>query len=121
MDNSLVDALVEQVNLGLKSDNGFKPKTYKATIREINETCGILLENRHISNRLRTLKRLYISIKDLLSASGFGWDSDKKMIVATDDSHPYAERVRGKHIDRWDDLAFIFGNDCAHRSFASTA
>ncbi|XP_058103523.1 uncharacterized protein At2g29880-like [Magnolia sinica] len=113
MDNSLVDALVEEVNLGLKSDNGFKPEAYKATIREINETCGILLENCHISNQLQSLKRLYISIKDLLNASSFGWDSDRKMVVATDDvwagyivSHPYAERVRGKHIDRWDDLAF---------------
>ncbi|XP_058079288.1 uncharacterized protein At2g29880-like [Magnolia sinica] len=128
MDNSLVDALVEQVNMGLKSDIGFKPEAYKATIKAINDTCGILLENRHISNCLRTLKRLYWAIKDLLNASGFGWDHDTKMVVATDDvwdgylaTHPYADRVQGKHIDKWDDLAFIFRNECAYGSFVSTA
>ncbi|XP_058068765.1 uncharacterized protein At2g29880-like [Magnolia sinica] len=128
MDNALVDALVEQVNLGLKSDIGFKLEAYKATIKEIHDKCEILLENRHISNRLRTLKRLYWAIKDMLNASGFGWDANEKMVVATDDvwegyiaSHPYAKRVRRKYIERYDDLAFIFGNECAQGSFASMA
>ncbi|XP_058077671.1 uncharacterized protein At2g29880-like [Magnolia sinica] len=63
----------------------------------------------------------------MLNASGFGWDADLKMVVATDDvwdgyivSHPYSERVRGKYIDKYNDLAYMFGNDCAHGSFAST-
>ncbi|XP_058103554.1 uncharacterized protein At2g29880-like [Magnolia sinica] len=128
MDNALVDALVEQVNLGRKSDMGFKPETYKATITEMFNRCGVELENRYISNRLRTLKRFYWAVKNILNASGFGWDADLKMVVTMDnvwsiyiESHPYAQRVRGKHIDRYNDLTYMFGNDCAHGSYASTA
>ncbi|XP_058084579.1 uncharacterized protein At2g29880-like [Magnolia sinica] len=62
----------------------------------------------------------------MLNALGFGWDEQNKMVLAIEDvwdgyivTHPYAERVRGKHIERWDDLAFMFGNDCAHGEFAS--
>ncbi|XP_058082546.1 uncharacterized protein LOC131230665 [Magnolia sinica] len=50
------------------------------------------------------------------------------MVTATDDvwdgyiaSHPFTEKVRGKHIDRYYDLSFMFGNDIAHGSFASIA
>ncbi|XP_058111785.1 uncharacterized protein LOC131255109 [Magnolia sinica] len=94
MDNALVDALVEKVNLGQKSDVSFKLEAYK----------------------------------DMLNASGFGWDADLKMVIATDDvweeyivSHPYVERVHRKQIDRYNDLTFMFGNDCAHGSYANTA
>ncbi|XP_058084558.1 uncharacterized protein LOC131232341 [Magnolia sinica] len=50
------------------------------------------------------------------------------MVIATDEvwdgyitSHLFAEKVRGKHIERFTDLAFMFGSDCAHGSFTSTA
>ncbi|MGV7343315.1 hypothetical protein PJI17_31965, partial [Mycobacterium kansasii] len=55
------------------------------TIQVIYDTCGILLENRYISNHLRTLKRLYWAIKDMLNASGFGWDDQNKMVIATEE------------------------------------
>ncbi|XP_058078544.1 uncharacterized protein LOC131226842 [Magnolia sinica] len=86
------------------------------------------LENKHIFNRLRMLKKFYCAARDMLNASGFGWDADRSMVVAIDDvwdgyilSHPYTERVRGKHIERYNDLTYLFGNDCAHGTFASTA
>ncbi|XP_058084107.1 uncharacterized protein LOC131231819 [Magnolia sinica] len=128
MDNALVDALVEQVNLSRKSDVSFKPEAYKATIAEISVRCGVHLENKHISNRLRTFKKFYWAVKDMLNTSGFGWNPVVKMVIATDDvweayiaSHPYAERVQGKHINRYNDLSFMFGSDCAQGFYANTA
>ncbi|XP_058078590.1 uncharacterized protein LOC131226900 [Magnolia sinica] len=127
MDNALVDALVEQVNLGRKSDIEFKLEAYKATITEIFDRCGVHIENKHISNRLRTLKRFYWAVQDMFNASGFTWDSEMKMVTATDNvwngyivSHPFAEKVYGKHIERYTDLTFMFSNDSAHGSFATT-
>ncbi|XP_058071327.1 uncharacterized protein LOC131220428 [Magnolia sinica] len=67
-------------------------------------------------------------MQDMLNASGFRWDSENKMVTATDEvwdgyiaSNPFTEKVCGKHIDRYYDLSFMFGNDITHGSFASIA
>ncbi|XP_058076341.1 uncharacterized protein LOC131224919 [Magnolia sinica] len=85
MDNALVDALVNQITLGRKSDMGFKPEAYRATIIEMFNRYGVELENKHISNHLRTLKRFYWVVKDMVEATGFGRDVDQKMVIVADD------------------------------------
>ncbi|XP_058084524.1 uncharacterized protein LOC131232303 [Magnolia sinica] len=56
----------------------------------------------------------------MLAASGFGWDNERMVVTALNKvweeylrSHPCAERLRGKCIDRMDDLAIIVGSDQA--------
>ncbi|XP_058075558.1 uncharacterized protein At2g29880-like [Magnolia sinica] len=60
----------------------------------------------------------YNDVKDMLAPSGFGWDSERMAVTAPDEvweeymkSHPRAERLRGKRIERMDDLAAIIGSD----------
>ncbi|XP_058103478.1 uncharacterized protein LOC131247050 [Magnolia sinica] len=56
----------------------------------------------------------------MLATSGFGWDNERIVVTTTDEvweeyirSHLRAERLRGKRIDRMDDLAVIVGSDQA--------
>ncbi|XP_058088546.1 uncharacterized protein At2g29880-like [Magnolia sinica] len=61
----------------------------------------------------------------MLAASGFSWDSESMVVAALDDvwkeylkSHPRAERLRGKRIERMDDLSVIVGSDQAAGRYA---
>ncbi|XP_058068688.1 uncharacterized protein At2g29880-like [Magnolia sinica] len=54
----------------------------------------------------------------MLAASGFGWDNERMVVTAPDEvweeylkSHPHAARLRGKRIERMDDLGVIVGSD----------
>ncbi|XP_058070173.1 uncharacterized protein At2g29880-like [Magnolia sinica] len=120
MDNCLIDSLVEQVANGKKSGHCFKKERYKPCVDNIRDKLGIILTSKNVINLLRTVKKLYFTIQDLHSASGFEWDDSLKVVVATDDvwvdyikSHPYAQHVRGKLCLKYDDLEYIFGDDHA--------
>ncbi|XP_058102206.1 uncharacterized protein LOC131246275 [Magnolia sinica] len=127
MDNCLIDTLMDVVTNDRKSANGFKKETYKMVVESVRSALGILVVEKHVGNRLQSLKRLYFEVRDTLNASGFGWDDDKKLVTAPDDiwddyiwSHPYAQHVRGKSKRRYDDLMFLFGSDRAIGLRAST-
>ncbi|XP_058088739.1 uncharacterized protein LOC131235554 [Magnolia sinica] len=69
---------------------------------------------------MRYHKREYNDLKDMLATSGFGWASERMVVTAPDEvrdeylkSHPRAERLRGKQIERMGDLAVIVGSDHA--------
>ncbi|XP_058075768.1 uncharacterized protein At2g29880-like [Magnolia sinica] len=85
------------------------------------------ITNANVKNRIRTVKKNFFTVKDLRSASGFGWDPDLQIVVASDEawmdyvkSHPDAAQFRGKPIPRYDDLDFIFGNDRATGKASAT-
>ncbi|XP_058111788.1 uncharacterized protein LOC131255112 [Magnolia sinica] len=120
MNNCLIDTLIDVVVNGCKSANGLKNETYKTVVESVRRALGISVVEKHVGNRLRTLKRLYFEVQDTLNASRFGWDDDKKLVTAPDDSHPYAQHVRGKPVRRYDDLVFLFGSDRATRLRATT-
>ncbi|XP_058106001.1 uncharacterized protein At2g29880-like [Magnolia sinica] len=61
----------------------------------------------------------------MLAASGFGWDSERMVVTAPDEvweeylkSHLRAKRLRGKRIERVDDLSVIVGSHQATGRYA---
>ncbi|XP_058079435.1 uncharacterized protein At2g29880-like [Magnolia sinica] len=61
----------------------------------------------------------------MLAASGFGWDCERMVVTAPDEvweeylkSHPRAERLQGKRIERMDDLSVIVKSDQATGRYA---
>ncbi|XP_058111254.1 uncharacterized protein At2g29880-like [Magnolia sinica] len=125
MDDCRIDTLMDVVANGRKSANGFKKETYKTVMDVVRSALGISVQEKHVSNCLRTLKMLYFDVRDALS-SGFEWDDDKNLVTAPDDvwedniwSHPYMQHVQGKPVRRYDDLTYLFGNDRATGLHAS--
>ncbi|XP_058077710.1 uncharacterized protein LOC131226058 isoform X2 [Magnolia sinica] len=120
MDQILFDTFLEQVALGRKADNGFKREAYQIAADEVTKHTGVFVTWQNVFNRVRYYKREYTAVKDMLAASGFGWDTERMVVTAPDEvweqylrSHPNAARLRGKRIDRMDDLAIICGSDQA--------
>ncbi|XP_058115616.1 uncharacterized protein LOC131258362 [Magnolia sinica] len=125
MDQILFNTLLEQIALGRKVDNGFKREAYHAAAEEVSRRTEILVNWQNVQNRLRYHKREYNDVKDMLAASGFAWDSERMVVTAPDEvweeylkTHPRAEKLRGKRIERLDDLATIVGTDHATGCYA---
>ncbi|GLU18932.1 hypothetical protein SLE2022_352080 [Rubroshorea leprosula] len=118
MDYYLGKVLAEQVRRGYKRDNVLAPKAYEITLSSLNEKFGPHLTKDNIKNRLKTWRKRYVILKDMLSCAGFKWDTTRKMIVATDilwdsyvKTYPDARVFRGAVIENYENWCIIFGND----------
>lgn len=85
MDQIMLDALLEQVALGRKCDNGFKKDGYQAAADAVRNGTNTVVTWDNVRNRLRYHRREYSDVKDMLAASGFGWDHDRMVVTAPDD------------------------------------
>ncbi|KAL2479108.1 uncharacterized protein Fot_48122 [Forsythia ovata] len=121
IDGFMIIALVNQVLVGHKrSDNGFTSFQISKAIESVKHECGIVVTDKNVRARLKTLKREYAEVSQLLSISGFGWDAETGRITA--DSLTWDDLVKGKPdfgkwrtklCRRYDDMECIFGNDIA--------
>ncbi|KAL2505201.1 hypothetical protein Adt_20822 [Abeliophyllum distichum] len=121
MDGFMILALVNEVLAGHKrSDNGFTSFQISKAIESVKHGCGIVVSDKNVRARLKTLKREYAEVSQLLSISGFGWDAKTGRITA--DSLAWDDLVKGKpDFGKWrtklcrqyDDMECIFGNDTA--------
>lgn len=84
MDRCLTEQLVEQATLGNKLQKSFKQMALKAAVSVINKKFSLDLTTENIRNRLRTRKKQYRLVKELLSQHGFEWDERQKMVIAND-------------------------------------
>jgi hypothetical protein len=84
MDLCLTELLVQQVMLGNKLEKNFKTSAYIATVAVLNDRFELNLTIENIKSRLRTWRKQYVLMKEMLSRGGFEWDEARKMVVATD-------------------------------------
>ncbi|XP_040994352.1 L10-interacting MYB domain-containing protein-like [Juglans microcarpa x Juglans regia] len=117
MDRCLSDILVEQVKKGNRIDGTFKAAAYRAALTALNENFGLDLTKGHIQNRLKTWKKQFGILKELLPHKGFRWDETQKMVIADNSvwndyikTHPDARIFRNRHIQNYDQLYIIFGD-----------
>ncbi|XP_057955678.1 uncharacterized protein LOC131149329 [Malania oleifera] len=125
MDNCLSKILIERARKGNKLDNTLKPAAFTAALAALNEKFGLDLTKEHIKNRLKTWKKQFRILKELLAQKGFEWDEVHKMVVADDSvwsayikAHPDARAFRAKLIENYDELCIIIGNDEATASYS---
>ncbi|XP_077249542.1 uncharacterized protein LOC143889253 [Tasmannia lanceolata] len=124
-DTVLVHALVDLCNTGWKSDNGTFRTGYMSILEKTVKTkfpgCG-LKATPHIESRLKTLKKQYYAISDMLKNSDFVWNDDVKCAMCEKDdgwndwlkSHPEAKGLRNKPFPHFEELARVFGRDVAN-------
>ncbi|KAL2487067.1 Myb DNA-bind 3 domain-containing protein [Abeliophyllum distichum] len=121
MDGYMIAALVNEVLAGHKrSDNGFTSFQVSKAIESVQLGCGVVVSDKNVRSRLKTLKKEYAEVSQLLSISGFGWEAESGRI--TTDSLAWDELVKGKPdfgkwrtklYRRYDEMESIFGNDTA--------
>ncbi|KAA8538094.1 hypothetical protein F0562_027702 [Nyssa sinensis] len=108
-----------------RANNGFKPGFYNAVERELNvKLPGVGIKAKpHIESRIKTMKKDFNIVYDMLygpNTSGFGWDNDKKCVVAEPlvweeyiESHKGATMFKNKSLPHFEELLIIFGKDRA--------
>ncbi|XP_058098992.1 uncharacterized protein LOC131243562 isoform X1 [Magnolia sinica] len=118
MDSCLTELMVEQVHRGRKIDHNFKKEAFAEVSEEFEKRTGIELHKDNIKNKLKTWRRQYLHVKELLNHSGFGWDDSLKKVFASHDvwkeylkAHHEANYYRTKSVENYNELAIIFGND----------
>ncbi|KAA8547082.1 hypothetical protein F0562_003511 [Nyssa sinensis] len=133
-DEKLIEAMFHAVNTGNhRANNSFKPGFYNVVERELNvklPEVGIKAKP-HIESRIKTMKRDFNIVYDMLygpNTSGFGWDNDKKCVVAEPlvweeyiKSNKGAAMFKNKSLPHFEELLIIFGKDRAIGRNAQTA
>ncbi|KAG6495176.1 hypothetical protein ZIOFF_042967 [Zingiber officinale] len=120
-DVALIEALMQLNNAGdlrNKNEKGFRPG-HGLKLQQMLEVSlpghGIKAKP-HIESRLRTFQKLHNVVHDMLygvGSSGFGWDSEKKLVMAENSTHGDAEQFRYKSLAYYEELSVIFGGDRA--------
>lgn len=85
MDKCLIEALAIQVKNGNKVDKCFNENAYTAACDAVNTRFNLNLNNQKAINRLKTIKKRYKVMRDILSRDGFWWNSSTKMIDCESD------------------------------------
>lgn len=128
MDKCLIEALAIQARTGNKIDKCFNENAYTAACIAVNSRFNLNLNNQKVVNRLKTIKKRYKVMRDLLSQDGFHWNPNAKMIECNNDdlwkryiaAHPDARGFRGKQIEMYDELKIVCGNYQAPSRWAKT-
>ncbi|MBA0618448.1 hypothetical protein Godav_027794, partial [Gossypium davidsonii] len=107
-------------------DTGFKAD-YLIELEKMLEKVlpyGMLKAKPNLESRIRTLKRDWEIVYDMLSAknnSGFGWDEHRQLVVAEDVSHKETSQFKHCSFPYYDQLTAIYTKDRAIRKDAQTA
>lgn len=118
MDKCLIEALAIQARNGNKIDKCFNENAYTAACAAVNTRFDLSLNNQKVVNRLKTIKKRYRIIRDMLNQDGFTWNPNTKMVECSNDdlwkryvaAHPDARVFRGKQIEMYDELKVVCGN-----------
>ncbi|XP_074299547.1 uncharacterized protein LOC141630674 [Silene latifolia] len=128
-DQALVSAMQDLLDLGgWKADNGqFKNGAYSKIATLLEEKlpgCG-KRDKPHIESRVKTLRKQFDAITDMLSpqASGFSWNDEQKFVTCEQSvweawlkiilsyTHKNAAGLRNRPFPLYDELAKIWGKD----------
>lgn len=85
MDKCLIEALAVQARIGNKIDKCFNENAYTAACIAVNSRFNLNLNNQKVVNRLKTIKKRYKVMRDMLSQDGFRWNPNTKMIECDND------------------------------------
>jgi hypothetical protein len=85
MDKCLIEALAVQARNGNKIDKCFNENAYTAACIAVNSHFNLNLNNQKVVNRLKTIKKRYKVMKDMLSQDGFRWNPNTKTIECDND------------------------------------
>ncbi|KAH1232344.1 putative nuclease HARBI1 [Glycine max] len=121
MERVLADVLRDQRNLGNKGDGNWKAVAYSTAAQILSKRFGVHLMADNVKNRFKLWRTWYGIVSDILSQSGFDWDSTKYMITVENEiawneyvkSHEEAKRFRFKVIPNWDDIVDLCAKDRA--------
>ncbi|KAK1284955.1 hypothetical protein QJS10_CPB20g00421 [Acorus calamus] len=122
MDVYYIDKLVEQCLKGRRIDGGFTSTGWGEVVTAfLSRFPHLGLNKDKLRGRLRTLKKKYSAVKDMMEQSGFGWNPNTNTIEVDIsvwesylEAHPGAGPYRYVQLIEYEKLQQIFGDTVAH-------
>ncbi|KAG5591839.1 hypothetical protein H5410_042353 [Solanum commersonii] len=119
-DEHFIYFIAEQVKLGRTQPGGLTTEGWDSVEKEMNKLYGDKLDKTKMKNRMRTLKKIYATMKRMSQHSGFGWNEETRKVDVEDDvweqylvAHPKDSKYRTKTLPDYNTLALIFGDTVA--------
>ncbi|XP_006344968.1 uncharacterized protein At2g29880-like [Solanum tuberosum] len=116
-DEHFIYFIAEQVKLGRTQPGGLTTEGWDSVEKEMNKLYGDKLDKTKMKNRMRTLKKIYATMKRMSQHSGFGWNEETRKVDVEDDvweqylaAHPKDSKYRTKTLPDYNTLALIFGD-----------
>ncbi|KAB2626669.1 hypothetical protein D8674_020287 [Pyrus ussuriensis x Pyrus communis] len=116
MECALANILYKERRLGNKGDGGWKTAAYNSAIAILSAQFNVHITADNIRNRVKSWKKFYAIVSNILSQSGFDWDATKKMMS----SHDGVKIFRWKVIQNQDDILDLCGKNRAKGEGAET-
>ncbi|XP_058096548.1 uncharacterized protein LOC131242130 [Magnolia sinica] len=100
-DAFLVEKLIEQTNIGKRSDTGWTKEAWKSTRDAFNLRFGVQNDLQQLKSRYKLLRKHYLTVQTLRQHNGFGWDDHACVVTADNEvwdqyllKHPEAKLYR---------------------------
>ncbi|KAF7124571.1 hypothetical protein RHSIM_Rhsim12G0154600 [Rhododendron simsii] len=107
MKNLVIDNAMWKLDCGMFK-GGFFRKSEKKIILHFPGTN--LRASPHIDSKIKTRRKQYNLLQDMIQSSGFGWDdSEKIVLVDSNDRVSDAKGMRNKPFPYYDDWLTLFG------------
>ncbi|GAV60919.1 DSPc domain-containing protein/Myb_DNA-bind_3 domain-containing protein [Cephalotus follicularis] len=126
--NIFCDICIKEIDNGGKPKSHFTKEAWKSLVETFGRETGRAYDYNKLKNKWDQLKKDYLLWRALLGAdTGFGWDSEKRTVDASDDwwKRRIAEndkvkkfRTRGIHPELEDKLRTMFSSVVAYGGFA---
>ncbi|XP_058206816.1 uncharacterized protein At2g29880-like [Rhododendron vialii] len=127
MERVLLEVLADEVKIGNRPNNTFRTSSFNRVSSVIFEKFNIECSSDHVEHHLRTVKTAWGIIAQLRDKSGFGWDDNMKMIIASPtvytehvQAHPTHEKYLNKKIEMYEEIALVVNKDRAKGNFAKS-
>ncbi|CAN6310152.1 unnamed protein product [Urochloa humidicola] len=85
-----------------RTQNAWSKEAWTAIVAQFNAKFSVSFTPAQVKQKEQDLKKEYRVVKDLTDESGFGWDSNRKMVTAIDSVWKSLEQRRNKDaLLRW--------------------
>ncbi|CAO2146859.1 unnamed protein product [Urochloa humidicola] len=95
-----------------RTQNAWSKEAWTTIVTQFNAKFSLSFTVAQVKQKEQDLKKEYRVVKDLTDESGFGWDSNRKMVTAPDSVWKSLEQRRNKDaLLRWRDKSYPYYDD----------
>ncbi|XP_020081690.1 uncharacterized protein LOC109705367, partial [Ananas comosus] len=121
MDSAMLNLMTEEHTLGNFVNGSFTPLAWNRMVHDFNQRTNLSFTKVHLQNRLKVLKRQYLTYQTLANKSGWGWDCTRNIPTAGDPSdweaviaeNPAYAKCRDKAFPAYQAIEFLSGKATA--------
>lgn len=86
MERYFIDLMLDQLHRGNRMGHTFNKQAWTDMLTMFNSRFGTKYDRDTLKSHYSNLWKQYNDVKNLLEQSGFSWDDNRKMVVASDDA-----------------------------------